>query len=73
MLGGHFYAQLGGNSLAKYYFAISDTPVLEQGGYGLTNFRLSFSPAGDKLVQSYPGAPRWFKVHVSHHFGEASR
>ena len=25
------------------------------------------------LVQSYPGAPRWFKVHVNYHFGEAGR
>jgi hypothetical protein len=25
------------------------------------------------LVQTYPGAPRWFKVHVIYHFGEAAQ
>ncbi|HVW71046.1 MAG TPA: TonB-dependent receptor [Steroidobacteraceae bacterium] len=95
LFGGHFWTQLDGNYLSKFYFAISDIPVLQQGGYGLTNFRVGFNPAGDKLevgaavenlankhyavqafdltgvaglVQTYPGAPRWFKVHVNYHF-----
>ena len=95
MFGGHGWAQLDGNYLSKFYFAISDIPVLQQGGYGLTNFRIGFNPAGDKLevgasvenlankhyavqafdltgvdglVQTYPGAPRWFKVRVNYHF-----
>jgi iron complex outermembrane receptor protein len=95
LLGGHLAAQLDGNYLSKFYFAISDIPVLQQGGYGLGNFRLSYTPAGehlevgaalenlankhyavqafdltgvDGLVQTYPGAPRWFKVHVNYHF-----
>jgi iron complex outermembrane receptor protein len=95
LFGGHFHAQVDGNYLSKFFFAISDTPVLQQGGYGLLNLRLVFNPAGDKLefgaalenaankhyavqafdltgvdglVQTYPGAPRWFKVHMNYHF-----
>ncbi len=95
LFGGHLYAQVDGNYLSKFYFAISDTPVLQQGGYGLTNLRLGFTPSGNKLdvgvalenvankhyavqafdltgvdglVQTYPGAPRWFKVHANYHF-----
>jgi iron complex outermembrane receptor protein len=95
LFGGHFYAQVDGNYLSRFYFAISDIPVLQQGGYGLTNVRLVFTPKGNNLevgaalenvankhyalqafdltgvngvVQSYPGAPRWFKVHLNYHF-----
>ena len=25
------------------------------------------------LIQTYRGAPRWFKVRVNYHFGEAGR
>ena len=74
LFGGHLHAQVDGNYLSKFFFAISDTPVLQQGGYGITNLRLVFNAAGDKLefggrtrlIQTVRGAG-YVRMHPDRH------
>ncbi len=46
---GHLAFQLDGNYLSRFWFNLSDLPVVEQPGYGVANVRISYSPAGGKL------------------------
>lgn len=47
--GGHLAFQLDGNYLSRFWFNLSDLPVVEQSGYGIGNARITYSPQGDKL------------------------
>jgi iron complex outermembrane recepter protein len=92
---GRLAFQLDGNYLSRFWFNLSDLPVVEQPAYGVANVRVNYTPAGGKLeigaslenladkhygtmgfdntsinglAQTYPGMPRWWKVHVNYHF-----
>jgi iron complex outermembrane recepter protein len=45
---GHVALQVDGNYLSRFWFNITDLPVVEQPGYGLLNVRANYSPNGDK-------------------------
>jgi iron complex outermembrane receptor protein len=46
---GHMALQVDGNYLSRFWFNLSDLPVVEQSGFGLANARVDYSPHGDKL------------------------
>jgi len=41
--------QVDGNYLSRFWFNLTDLPVVEQSGFGLANVRLNYTPAGGKL------------------------
>jgi iron complex outermembrane receptor protein len=45
---GHVALQVDGNYLSRFWFNITDLPVVEQPGYGLLNVRANYSPNGNK-------------------------
>jgi iron complex outermembrane receptor protein len=47
LFGGHLALQVDGNYLSGFWFNLSDVPVVRQGGFGVANTRVSFSPQGD--------------------------
>ena len=80
--------------MTHFWFNLTELPIVEQGGYGLGNLRLFYTPAAGRyelgasvenlankhyavmgfdntgingLAQSYPGAPRWWKIHLTYH------
>jgi iron complex outermembrane recepter protein len=46
---GHMALQVDGNYLTRFWFNLSDLPVVEQPAFGLANARVDYSPQGDKL------------------------
>jgi len=46
---GHMALQVDGNYLTRFWFNLSDLPVIEQPAFGLANARVDYSPHGDKL------------------------
>ncbi len=46
---GHLALQLDGNYLSRFWFNLSDLPVVEQPGFGVANARVSYTPAGGKF------------------------
>jgi iron complex outermembrane receptor protein len=46
---GHMALQADGNYLSRFWFNLSDLPVVEQSAFGLANARVDYSPHGDKL------------------------
>ncbi|MBV9620694.1 MAG: TonB-dependent receptor, partial [Gammaproteobacteria bacterium] len=46
--GGHLALQLDGNYLSRFWFNLSDLPVVEQPGYGVANARVSFTTSSGK-------------------------
>jgi iron complex outermembrane receptor protein len=46
---GHMALQVDGNYLSRFWFNLSDLPVVEQPAFGLANARVDYSPHGDKL------------------------
>jgi len=46
---GRLAFQLDGNYLSRFWFNLSDLPVVEQPGFGVANARITYTPAGGKL------------------------
>ena len=46
---GHMALQVDGNYLSRFWFNLSDLPVVEQSAFGVANARVNYSPHGDKL------------------------
>ena len=46
---GHVALQVDGNYLSRFWFNLSDLPVVEQPGFGLANVRVNYTPAGGKF------------------------
>jgi iron complex outermembrane recepter protein len=46
---GRMALQLDGNYLSRFWFNLSDLPVVEQTGFGLANARINYTPHGDRL------------------------
>ncbi len=46
---GHLALQIDGNYLSRFWFNLSDVPVVEQTGFGVGNVRANYSFLGDKL------------------------
>ncbi|HWX70077.1 MAG TPA: TonB-dependent receptor [Steroidobacteraceae bacterium] len=45
---GHLAFQVDGNYLSSFWFNLTDLPVVEQGGFGVANVRLNYTPASGK-------------------------
>jgi len=45
---GHVALQLDGNYLSRFWFNLSDLPVVEQPAFGLANVRVSYTPTSGK-------------------------
>lgn len=45
---GRLAFQLDGNYLSRFWFNLSDLPVVEQPAYGIANVRVNYTPAGGK-------------------------
>ena len=41
---GHVSLQLDGNYLSSFWFNLTDLPVVQQGGFGVANARVSYAP-----------------------------
>ena len=41
--------QLDGNYLSRFWFNLTDVPVVEQPGFGVANARVNYSWQGDKI------------------------
>jgi iron complex outermembrane receptor protein len=48
LYGGHVALQLDGNYLSRFWFNLSDLPVVEQPAYGVANVRASYTTASGK-------------------------
>ena len=46
---GHAALQLDGNYLSRFWFNLSDLPVVEQSGFGIANLRVNYTPQSGKL------------------------
>jgi iron complex outermembrane receptor protein len=46
---GHMALQADGNYLSRFWFNLSDLPVVEQAGFGIANLRVNYTPQGGKL------------------------
>jgi iron complex outermembrane receptor protein len=49
LAGGHVALQLDGNYLSRFWFNLSDLPIVEQPAFGLMNARLSYTTASGKM------------------------
>jgi len=46
---GSMALQLDGNYLSRFWFNLSDVPVVEQPAFGIANARIDYAPHGDKI------------------------
>ena len=46
---GHLALQVDGNYLSRFWFNLSDLPVVEQAAFGVANVRANYSPASGKF------------------------
>jgi outer membrane receptor protein involved in Fe transport len=46
---GHVALQADGNYLSRFWFNLSDLPVVEQTGFGIANLRVNYTPQSGKL------------------------
>jgi iron complex outermembrane recepter protein len=47
--GGHLALQLDGNYLSRFWFNLSDLPIVEQPAYGIANVRATYTTASGKM------------------------